>query len=98
MADWICVKDRLPKRQKRWESYIVVVNRSHYPTSSYDPCDAPYDEEIVTTAKYDSEQKIWHLDWDEALNALMDIDDAPLNGDFVTHWMPLPEPPKEGSH
>lgn len=60
MADWICVKDRLPKRQKRWESYIVVVNRSHYPTSSYDPCDAPYDEEIVTTAKYDSEQKIWH--------------------------------------
>ena len=28
------------------------------------------------------------------LNALMDIEDSPLNGSFVTHWMPLPSAPK----
>lgn len=95
MADWISVEDRLPKKSQKWEHYIVTVLRSHYPTSSYSLCDSPYDEEFVTTAQYDSEQKIWHLSWDEQLNALIGIDDSPLNGDFVTHWMPLPEPPKE---
>ena len=95
---WVSVNYELPKREKdseHWKRYNVVVLRSHWPTSSYDSCDAPYDEEIVTTAMYDSEQKIWHLDWGTSLNALIDIEDSPLNGDYVTHWMPLPEPPKE---
>lgn len=92
-AEWVSVEERLPKNSECWETYIVIVNRSHWPTSSYDPCDAPYDETLVSTAKYDSKQKIWHLDWDEQLNALIDIENAPLNGDYVTHWMPLPAPP-----
>ena len=95
--EWISGTERLPGREKKlepWKKYNVVVLRSHWPTSSYDLCDAPYDEEIVTTASYDSEQKIWHLDWGAQLNALIDIEDSPLNGDYVTHWMPLPEPPK----
>ena len=95
MSEWISVKDKLPEKHECWHRYNITVMRSHYPTSSYDLCDEPYEEKIVTTAAYDSNQKIWHLDWDEQLNALIDIDDAPLNGDFVTHWMPLPEPPKE---
>ena len=90
---WISVKDRLPPNTERWEEYIVCVERSHYPTSSYDVIDSPYSEEIVTTAQYDSSQKIWHLFWDEQLNALLDIEDSPLNGDYVTHWMTLPEVP-----
>lgn len=96
MAEWTSVKDALPEDSECWERYIVAVNRSHWPKSDHDICDAPYDETIMATAKYDSSQKIWHLDWDEQLNALIDIEDAPLNGDYVTHWMPLPEPPKEG--
>lgn len=97
VQEWIPVTERLPGREEKsqpWEKYNVVVLRSHWPTSSYDLCDAPYDEEIVTTAIYDSEQKIWHLDWGAQLNALIDIEDSPLNGDYVTHWMPLPNPPK----
>lgn len=93
LTEWVSVEERLPENSECWETYIVIVNRSHWPTSSYDPCDAPYDETFVSTAKYDSKQKIWHLDWDEQLNALIDIENAPLNGDYVTHWMPLPEPP-----
>ena len=97
VQQWIPVTERLPGREEKsepWKKYNVVVLRSHWPTSSYDMCDAPYDEKIVTTASYDSEQKIWHLDWGAQLNALIDIEDSPLNGDYVTHWMPLPEPPK----
>ena len=97
VQEWIPVTERLPGREGKlepWKAYNVVVLRSHWPTSSYDLCDAPYDEKIVTTARYDSEQKIWHLDWGAQLNALIDIEDSPLNGDFVTHWMPLPQPPE----
>ncbi len=93
--EWNSVKDGLPKQKENFERYIVTVLRSHYPTSTYDSCDSPYDEGFVTTALYDSEQKIWHLDCEECLNALIDIEDAPLNGDFVTDWMPLPKPPAE---
>lgn len=93
--EWISVKDRLPERCDGFDRYIVTVLRSHWPTSTYDSCDSPYDEEFVITALYDSNQKIWHLDCDECINALIDIEDAPLNGDIVTHWMSLPQPPKE---
>lgn len=90
--EWISVQEDLPKKSGH---YIVTVLRSHWPTSDYDICDSPYDEEFVTTASYDSEQKIWHLDFDEYLNALISIDDAPLNGDFVTDWMELPKKNRE---
>lgn len=91
--EWVSVEERLPEDSECWRTYIVTVNRSHWPTSSYDICDAPYDEQLVASAQYDSKQKIWHLPWDEQLNALIQADDAPLNGDFVTHWMPLPALP-----
>ena len=93
-SEWISTEDRLPESTECWETYIVTVNRSHWPTSSYDLCDAPYNEQLVASAQYDSKQKIWHLPWDEQLNALIQADDAPLNGDFVAYWMPLPESPK----
>lgn len=91
--EWVSVEERVPEDSECWRTYIVTVNRSHWPTSSYDICDAPYDEQLVASAQYDSKQKIWHLPWDEQLNALIQADDAPLNGDFVTHWMPLPALP-----
>lgn len=95
---WIPCSNRLPrpKGDSCWARCIVSVMRSHCPTSTYDICDAPYDEEYVMYANYDAEQKIWHLDSDEQVNALISIEDAPLNGDCVIAWMPLPEPYKEG--
>ena len=92
--EWINVKDNLPPNTDRWKEYIVCVCRSYYPKSTYDIIDSPYSEEFVTTAKYDSEQKIWHMSYDVQLNALLDIEDSPLDGDFVTHYIELPKLPR----
>ena len=94
---WIPCSERLPECDNKygWVSCIVSVIRSHYPTSSYDFCDSPYDEDIVMHADYHVSQKIWHLECNEQLNALIDIEDQPLNGDYVIAWQPLPEPYKE---
>ena len=95
---WIPVSERLPECENKygWVSCIVSVIRSYYPTSTYYICDSPYDEDIVMHANYHVSQKIWHLESDEQVNALMDIEDAPLNGDYVIAWQPLPEPYKAG--
>lgn len=96
-ADWIPCEERLPKSEDKygWVKCNVTVMRSHFPTSTYDLCDAPYDEYFVTNAMYDVTQKIWHLDEMTQLNALIDIDDSPLNGDYVIAWQPLPQPYKK---
>ena len=89
---WIPCSERLPKSEDKygWVECIVTVMRSHWPTSSYDSCDSPYDEYFVTGAMYDTSQKIWHLGEHTQLNALIDIEDSPLNGDYVIAWQPLP--------
>ena len=92
-TQWVSVQggNLPPNKGESWKKYIVAITRGHSPTLPYDMCDSPYDEDFVATALYDSEQKIWHIDnWDEQLNALIDLDDAPMNGDFVTHWMEMP--------
>lgn len=96
-SGWVSVNDKLPKQEKEnYSEYLVVVVRSYWPTSSYDPIDSPYEEEYTTVAMYDSVQKLWHLERSEVvLNALLTVDDAPVNGEYITHWMPLPEPPDD---
>lgn len=93
--DWTPCAERLPTNERKgiWEEYEVTVCESHYPTCSYDPCDAPYSKEIVTTALFDDEQKIWHICRSkEAINALLKEDDYPLNGDVIVAWRDLPAP------
>ena len=97
---WIPCSERLPESEDKygWVKCNVTVMRSHYPTSSYDFCDSPYDEYFVAEAMYDVTQKIWHIGEMTHLNALIDIDDSPLNGDYVIAWQPLPAPyKKEGA-
>lgn len=89
-------KDGLPHDTEQWKEYNVCVLRQHWPTSSFNPCDAPYYEEIITSARFDARQKIWHLSWDQQLNALIDPEDLScVNSDCVTDWMPLPKKPGE---
>ena len=93
--DWTPCAEGLPTNERKgvWEEYEVTVCESHYPTSSYDPCDEPYSKEIVTTALFDDEQKIWHVCRSkEAINALLNEEDYPLNGDAIIAWRDMPAP------
>lgn len=92
MPVWISVKDKLPQAEDAygWVSCTVTVMES----VSNPFTDEPYDRKFVSPAVFDTEQKIWHIGRDEAsevlANALLSIEDAPLAGYYVTHWMPLP--------
>ena len=88
---WISVEDNgLPEPGKdKWEEYNVCVMRLRF--DSYDE----YYESFVTSAMYDEDQKLWRLSGDEVLNAMISSDDCPRYGGVVTHYMPLPKPPKE---
>ena len=92
MPAWISVKDKLPEAEDEygWVNCTVTVMES----VSNPFTDEPYDRKFVSPAVFDTEQKIWHIGRDEAsevlTNALLSIEDAPLTGYYVTHWMPLP--------
>lgn len=92
MPAWISVKDDLPKAKAAygWVSCTVTVIES----VSNPFTDEPYDRKFVSPAVFDTEQKIWHIGRDKEsevlANALLGIEDAPLTGYYVTHWMPLP--------
>lgn len=91
---WIPVTERLPENDEPYEEYLVNIMADHFPVSTWD--DDPYCEEYVTVAQFDDKQMIWYLHGgNTALNALILPEDSRVNTESVTHWMPLPEPPKE---
>ena len=84
MSDWISVKDKLPEKSETWKEYLIAV----FP---------PYiDRCLVTTAMYDSRQKIWHLSLlgeEQTINAIIPPFDVDFGEATITHWMPLPKSP-----
>ncbi len=91
--EWISVTNNnlppTPFRKNVWKRYIVSCIFTHDSVFSTET-----QENIVTTALYDHNQKIWHLDNDMCINSLCCDSETPLCGDYVTHWMPMPEPPE----
>ena len=79
--NWIEVKDRLPKDNER---VLVWFKPGNYKTKK----DLMIN--IATFSKGDFYIYIQYRD-----NTTSDIIAVPYNIDHVTHWMPLPEPPKE---
>ena len=102
VGGWISVKDRLPESGKsvlvscqirlmsgKHKYYVCEAMYTAPKTVSaggYDDFDADYDEETDT---YYYPEGWWEKihNWDEYSNVAI--------ADFVTHWMPLPELPKE---
>lgn len=87
---WIPCSERLPESDEVWQKYIVV-SRYRY----RDIWDDTSETEVVTVADYCHEQKVWSLDGGTVINALIDIENVQPWASYITHWMPLPEPPEE---
>lgn len=103
---WISVKDRLPESGKH-----VLVSCKFKMVSGQTGryvCDAYYaGKHQITTDdfyddceyEYDEEKDAYYLKegWYEVIKNWDDYNSIVIE-DFVTHWMPLPEPPKEEGH
>ena len=83
---WISVKDRLPEMGEHYQSEDVLVRIDYRP-----------DDPDTTQDSYVS---IDHVDFNCFGQGEFSCErDDPRDGEpspyFVTHWMPIPEPPKE---
>lgn len=90
---WIPCSERLPESDEVWRKYIVV-----YRYRYRDTWDDMGENAVVTVADYCHEQKVWSMDGGAVINALIDIEDVQPWASYITHWMPLPELPKEGGN
>ena len=97
MNNWISVKDRLPKPE---EEVFIYTQNGTVTTAIYEDgkmstddsiwcwydLDFVYDEENDTYLIPEGWWEYRHYNPDDVYNFAVD--------DVVTHWMPLPEPPK----
>ena len=88
---WIPVTERLPEaKEGNWSGIARVLVTVHPYCFLTDEPATPY----VTSAAYDIEQRVFDVGGLGAVNAVLFESDKPRL--TITHWMPLPEGPKEG--
>lgn len=80
-SEWISVKDRLPDKDGKY----MVWYKGEWDDCEFDVCEFDVDSKTFGFT-YD--------DYDEMNSPLVCWDDD--MDKYVTHWRPLPEPPKEG--
>nr|DAH12387.1 MAG TPA: Protein of unknown function (DUF551) [Bacteriophage sp.] len=89
---WIPVTERLPEaKEGNWSGIArVLVTVQPYCFLTDEPA-TPY----ATSAAYDIEQRIFDVGGLGAINAVPFESDKPRL--TITHWVPYPKPPKEGT-
>lgn len=101
MADWISVKDRLPEPEKdvliSWKLWngTLCVSTAFYENGKITTEDSDYAwNDEYDWADYDEEKDAYIIPegWFESVRF---AEEFGVVDRVVTHWMPLPEPPKE---
>lgn len=89
---WIDAKESLPEKQGYGNFVKCNVILVHCQTNwSFAEPPETFEKEIVYSALFDIEQKIWHIQEEHLfLNALIDPDDLPADSDYVSFWMYAP--------
>jgi hypothetical protein len=77
--EWISVKERMPEEHK---AVLLFYPYEH--------------EDVQFVGHWDSLNRLWVCDWSGFLTDIVYLSDDFFNlaKKAVTHWMPLPEPPK----
>lgn len=88
---WVHVMERLPEEHGR---YIVLLKASEDETKRWIEWGLGDDADIVLEMFYDADQKIWKTEYG-AYNAILSVVNREHDS-YVTHWIPLPPPPKGG--
>ena len=83
VQEWISVKDKLPEKDG---SYLVVIN--YFSHQSINVRSFAKAGETVNEYDLAGEKNVWYR---------YDSEYGYVSTDSVTHWMPLPEPPKKES-
>lgn len=87
---WIPCSERLPESDEVWQIHRSIPIQVSGHLGRYGR------NAVVTVADYCHEQKVWSMDGGVVINALIDSEDVQPWASCITHWQPLPEPPKEG--
>lgn len=100
---WISVEDRLPEKEKEvllrcktWLCGFVYVCCGFYEPEGVLREDSDYNWDYECCDKYNEDADDYEVNpgWYEVIHN-WDAYTAVGVADIVTHWMPLPEPPKE---
>lgn len=102
MSEWISVKDRLPENEKtvlacaemriNGTKHSHVIVRAFHTDGKTPVCDSSYSWEYLECEEWSEEHDDFVVceGWWESVRY---GDEFSAVSDFVTHWMPLPEPP-----
>ena len=89
---WISVDEGLPEKQGYGRDVKCNVILVHSQTEwGFNEPPSTWEKEIVYSALFDTEQKIWHiLEEGIHLNAIINPDDLPADYDYISFWMYAP--------
>ena len=104
MSEWISVAERLPESGVHvllcCEMRLIFGGAGRYVcdgfyAAQWKVCAGGFPDECA--AEYSEEDDEYYLfeGWYEVIKNWDDYNSVVI-GDFVTHWMPLPEPPQDG--
>lgn len=96
MSKWISVKDRLPEKDK----FVLVYTASNYPNiivAEFIPKFTNSDGADDQFGEYCEEKDDWFLPegWYSNVSPVTDEYLSFFLDEQVTHWKPLPKPPKQ---